>query len=199
MKHKSKTSEHAKKEREEFSTYLDDLFDIKNREMEKLIDNCRFRSEDAKVEDKAFYESQKSGDKNLAIGKNDDSYQKKIEDKNQREKAKQVYADKHSPKSPDVNSNIHDLSVIEPPAATVTSDFQSSDPDFKEQKTNRRGSKPNTVCLEVPRDILRKIAITNARCGVGASSQLLTLGEIISQSGGSSEDFVMSRTSAKRC
>ena len=122
LKHKSKTSEHAKKEKEEFCKYLDELFDVKNKDMEKLIDTCRFRSEDAKAEDKAFYESQKSGKKSLAIGKNDVCYQKKIEDRVQREKAKQIYADKHLLKNPDINSNVNDSSVIETPTTATTDD-----------------------------------------------------------------------------
>ena len=76
-------------------------------------------------------------------------------------------------------------------------DYNENDPDFKdsERKKQPRGE---TVTLEVPRDILKKISITNARCGQGAGKQILVLSEIIEQSGGDIKDFVISKSSARR-
>ena len=78
------------------------------------------------------------------------------------------------------------------------SGFNMNDPDFQPLNPEKPSARKDTVTLEVPRDILRKVSLTNARLGIGAKSQVLALAEIINLSGGSPTDFAISTSTAKR-
>ena len=54
------------------------------------------------------------------------------------------------------------------------------------------------MLLEVPRDILKQTALTNARSKVSSRAQVLAYSELINKSGGNLDDFVISHSSANR-
>ena len=92
-RNKSKTSDAARKARQEFEVYLDTLFDIASQDAEKVIMNDRLRSADTRQEDIDFLRDQR-GDRKMGIGSQDTQYKKKVIKKVNREKAAKDYTDK---------------------------------------------------------------------------------------------------------
>ena len=185
-------------------TYIDELFDIKSTELVSEIEKDRLRLAEDKVEDLKFYEDQKKNRK-MFLGEHDDAYKKKCDDKKKRELANEKYLEKQSNQDFFDNTDIPTsaaseevMEVIREDIEPTNSDFNMNDPNFEQPNPKKQMPKKDTVTLEVPRDILRKVSLNNARLGIGAKSQVLALAEIINQSGGSPADFAISTSSAKR-
>ena len=73
-----------------------------------------------------------------------------------------------------------------------------SDADYNQNKSVVRKSKPKTITIEVPTDIVKQTSITSARLGVSARAQTMLLANVITCAGGNLDEIVLSKTSANR-
>ena len=126
-KHKSKNSTNALQEREKFSTFLNQLFNIGKPGLEKIIENDRLRSEVAKNEDLEFLKDQASSRK-MYMGKKDDKYEKKVGDKRKREIASAKFAEKKQACQPSTSSKEDTVSEVFGDISDI--DTNKNDPDF---------------------------------------------------------------------
>ena len=82
-KTKSRNNPATLRAREDFSLFLDEMFDIRKPGLQKIIENDRMRSDSAKKEDLAFLKDQESARK-MHLGSSDEVYEKRTEDKRKR-------------------------------------------------------------------------------------------------------------------
>lgn len=196
LKHRSKTSPKAEKDRQDFDKYLDTLFDIAHKDAETSISNDRLRSDKAKSEDLTFLQDQRS-DRKMTMSNKDLQYSKKVSEKIERESRKRELAQAlEKSKLPEDKTGEKNDSDRE--ADHNSSDENNNDSSFESVEPPSKKRKSDFIQLSVPRDIFKDTGVVNARCKVSSRSQVLASASLIVNSSGNLKDFKISQSTAIR-
>lgn len=204
LKNRSKTSEAAENARIKLGETLNELFDISSADAESKILTDRLRTKTAKEEDQRFLVDQR-GPRKMEIGGEDCRFVKKLDNKLKRIAA----ANDRIIKSKEIcsTSSCSNTTTLEQPDAanceksdeSDVGDCSDNDPEFvHDLKTKKKKRLPNTVSLEIPRDILKQTALTGLRYKQSYRERCMMWANVVNASGGDIDQFHCSTTSVHR-
>ena len=130
------------------------------------------------------------------LGSLDKSHQSAMKRKEEREVKKQMLQKKVLESSSSVDQ---ELEVCEnfPEENEVSDDELDSDSDFEEPKSKQQ-NKPLNITLQVPRHITKAVALNAKRFKISDNACASTLAVLIQESNGNLDDFVLSKSTARR-
>lgn len=184
---------------ENFIESCGELFDISVKNPEKIISNDRLRSTEAKQEDMAFLDDQKTDRKWYISEDLDEKYQKSLESKQQRAqrmetlKSKELASEEMSLVNQELEVSFDSHSSGE---INVPSDESSSE---EERHTNSTLKSNSKIMLNIsPEDLIESTHEVFARYRVGVRAQTQVLASICNKAGLNLDDLNISKSTVHR-